>query len=218
MRTMDREVLENSFVEQHYTQAQNINPHKKQKDDPKYEEKIKLIEECQKIVGTDDSKKKALNIAIIGLPGGGKSSFLNTIFASFSTKCWEDIVQFGSFGTLDRQFTTRFKSFTKDVYYKPKDAYLMPTFLDMTGFEDEDSANTSELLELVFAGRIRENEELKSAVSFGILKCIRKLVCHRPVDRIIVVCTSNPDVNLPKSFCKAVWDAKKNTGVTMKYY
>lgn len=120
---MDREVLENSFVEQHYTQAQNINPHKKQKDDPKYEEKIKLIEECQEIVGTDDSKKKPLNIAIIGLPGGGKSSLLNTVFASFSTKCWEDIVQFGSFGTLDRQFTTRFKRFAYSYYF-----YVVKTF------------------------------------------------------------------------------------------
>ncbi|XP_052076324.1 uncharacterized protein LOC127714303 [Mytilus californianus] len=206
---MKRDVLENSFVEQYYSQAQHIIPQENQKNDPKYEEKIELIKECQEIAGTDLSTKPPLNIAIIGLPGGGKSSLLNTIFASFSTSCWEDIVQFGSFGTLGKQFTTRFKSFPKDVYYKPTDAYLMPTFLDMTGFEDEDSAKTLALLELVFAGRIREEEELTSAKSSGFNYFIRKGVCHRPVDRIIVVCTSNPDDNLPPSFFNAVWKAKK---------
>ncbi|XP_063417644.1 uncharacterized protein LOC134700217 isoform X2 [Mytilus trossulus] len=206
---MSRDELNTSSVEQVCHPANRIIPHKKQEDDPKYIEKINLIRECQEIVGTDHSKRKPLNIAIIGLPGGGKSSLLNTIFASFSTKCWEDTVQFGSFGEHDKQFTTRFKSFPKDVYYKPKDTYLMPTFLDMTGFEDEDSAKSLELLEMVFAGRIREDEELKSALSFGIMKFIRKFLCYRPVDRIIVVCTSNPDVPLSRDFFNAVWKAKK---------
>lgn len=114
---MDRELLENSFVEQHYTQAQSINTHKKQEDDPKYEEKLNLIWECQELVGTDHSNRKPLNIAIIGLPGVGKSSLLNTIFASFSTKCWDDIVEFGSFGTLAIQFTTRFKRYAYSSYF-----------------------------------------------------------------------------------------------------
>ncbi|CAC5385080.1 unnamed protein product [Mytilus coruscus] len=209
MVEMVREVLENSFVEQYYNQAHSIIPQVNQEDDPKYNEKKELIKECQEIVGTTHSEKPPLNIAIIGLPGGGKSSLLNTIFASFSTDRWKDVVQFGSFGTLDKQFTTRFKSFTKDVYYKPTDTYLMPTFLDMTGFEDDDSANTLALLELVFAGKIRENEELTRAKKFGFNYFIRMGVCHRPVDRIIVVCTSNPNVNLPTSFFNAVWKAKK---------
>lgn len=67
---------------------------------------------------------------------------------------------------------------------------------------------------MVFSGRIREDEELKGALRFGIMKFIRKLLgyCYRPVDRIIVVCTSNPDVPLSREFFNAVWAAKKKHG------
>ena len=47
------------------------------------EEKAELIMQCKEIVGNDMSGRRPLNIAVIGPPGCGKSSFLNTIFASF---------------------------------------------------------------------------------------------------------------------------------------
>ncbi|XP_052076657.1 uncharacterized protein LOC127714635 [Mytilus californianus] len=213
---VERDVWENSFVEQHYNKNHGIIPHTDPKEDPKYNEKNKLIRKCQKIVGTNVSGKPPLNIAIVGTPGGGKSSLLNTIFASFSTESWTEIVPFGSFGRAQRQRTTRFKSYVKDTYYKRsvQDAYLMPTFLDMTGFEDDDSEKSVALLELLCTGRIKEDEELRSAKDYAtkygaeaLLGRYNKGVCHRPVDRIIVVCTSNLDVNIPESFLNAVWKA-----------
>ncbi|XP_063417632.1 uncharacterized protein LOC134700203 [Mytilus trossulus] len=219
----ERDVLENSFVEKYYNRNHDIVPHKDPKDDPKYNEKNTLIRECQDIVGTKPSGKPPLNIAIVGTPGGGKSSLLNTIFSSFSKDRWHDIAPFGSFGRAQRQRTTEFTSYEKKDYYKRKDGddYLMPTFLDMTGFEDDESERSVALLELVFTGRIKEHEELRSAKDYAekygaeaLLGRYNRGVCHRPVDRIIVVCTSNLDVNLPVSFLNAVWKAAtKHRGI-----
>lgn len=114
---IERDVWENSFVEQYYNREHPIishkNVHKNMKDDPNYDEKIELIKKCQELVGTTNStcKKPPLNIAIIGTPGGGKSSLLNTIFASFSTDCWKEIVSFGSHGEAGKQFTKQFTRF-----------------------------------------------------------------------------------------------------------
>ncbi|CAC5357228.1 unnamed protein product [Mytilus coruscus] len=66
----------------------------------------------------------------------------------------------------------------------------------------------------ILSGRVKENEELRSAKDYAekygaeaLLERYNKGVCHRPVDRIIEVCTSNLDVNLPESFLNAVWKA-----------
>ncbi|XP_076070521.1 uncharacterized protein LOC143042149 [Mytilus galloprovincialis] len=220
-----RDVWENSFVEQYYNRNDDskIVPHKDPKDDPKYNEKNTLIRECQKIVGTKPSGKPPLNIAIVGTPGGGKSSLLNTIFSSFSKDRWHDIAPFGSFGTADKQRTTEFTSYEKKDYYKRQvgDDYLMPTFLDMTGFEDEETEESVALLELVFTGRIKEHQELSSVKDYAdkygaeaLLGRYNKGVCHRPVDRIIVVCSSHLKVNLPVSFLNSVWKAAtKHRGI-----
>lgn len=100
----------------------------------------------------------------------------------------------------------------------------MPTFLDMSGFEDDESKETLALLEMVFTGRIKEEEELidvkEYANKYGVhalLTKYNKRLCHRPVDRIIVVCTSNCDENLPPNFLKAVWKAaRKHRGNFIK--
>ncbi|XP_076070526.1 uncharacterized protein LOC143042151 isoform X1 [Mytilus galloprovincialis] len=211
--TPEKDVWENSFVEKFYNRDHDIVPHEDPKDDPKYDEKNKLIRRVQDIVGTHSSGKPPLNIAIVGLPGGGKSSLLNTIFASFSTERWTEIVPFGSFGRAQRQRTTRFTSYAKDCYYKRRvpDAYLMPTFFDMTGFEDDDSDTSLALLELVFTGRMKDFEVLTRAQNYAsaygaeaLLKSYNRGVCNHPIDRIIVVCTSNPDCRLPTSLLNAV--------------
>jgi predicted GTPase len=45
--------------------------------------KTKLIQHCKDTVGNELDGRRPLNIAVIGPPGCGKSSFLNTIFASY---------------------------------------------------------------------------------------------------------------------------------------
>ena len=68
--------------------------------------KQKLINICQTTVGTKSDGRRPLNIAIIGPPGCGKSSFLNTIFASFSDEKWKELAEHGSSGETGRQTST----------------------------------------------------------------------------------------------------------------
>ena len=63
--------------------------------------KTKLILLCKTIVGNDLDGQRPLNIAVIGPPGCGKSSFLNTVFASFNninSPRWREIARVGDFG------------------------------------------------------------------------------------------------------------------------
>ena len=65
--------------------------------------KQKLIKICQRGVGTKSDGCQRLNIAIIGPPGCGKSSLLNTIFASFSDEKWKELAEHGSTGETGKQ-------------------------------------------------------------------------------------------------------------------
>ena len=74
--------------------------------------KTQLIQQCKDTVGNDVGGRRPLNIAVIGPPGCGKSSFLNTIFASFKNNdraCWREIVKTGDYGEHDIQETSRLR-------------------------------------------------------------------------------------------------------------
>ena len=63
--------------------------------------KSQLILQCQHIVGNDLDGRRPLNIAVIGPPGCGKSSFLNTIFASFNNTGnahWREVARVADYG------------------------------------------------------------------------------------------------------------------------
>lgn len=112
-------------------------------------------------------------------------------------------------------------SYTKKDYCRfSNDAdSLMPTFLDMTGFSDEQSDHILNLLELVFSGRIREKEKIADIVhlSADAANKFNKEVKHRPVDRIIVVSTLEPDSNLPLDLMNAIVKAaRKNRGMIIR--
>ena len=71
-----------------------------------------LILQCQHIVGNDLDRRRPLNIAVIGPLGCDKSSFLNTIFASFKNKdrdCWREIAKAADYGGHDIQETLRLR-------------------------------------------------------------------------------------------------------------
>ena len=75
--------------------------------------KTKLIEQCKHTVGNDLDGRTPLNIAVIGPPGCGKSSFLNTLFASFKNNndaCWRVIAKMGDYGGQDFQETSRLRT------------------------------------------------------------------------------------------------------------
>ena len=74
--------------------------------------KTQLILQCKDTVGNDLDERRPLNIAVIGPPGCGKSSFLNTIFASFKNNdraCWREIAKMGDYGKHDIQETSRLR-------------------------------------------------------------------------------------------------------------
>ncbi|VDI05382.1 Hypothetical predicted protein, partial [Mytilus galloprovincialis] len=57
----------------------------------------------------------------------------------------------------------------KDYYTRDRDEgeYLLPTFLDMTGFEDDDTPLNTELLNIVLCGKLKEGEELHKVINYG---------------------------------------------------
>ena len=71
--------------------------------------KTQLILQCKPTVGNDMSGRRPFNIAVIGPPGCGNSSFLNTIFASFKNNeraCWREIAKMGDYGEHDIRETS----------------------------------------------------------------------------------------------------------------
>ncbi|XP_076071108.1 uncharacterized protein LOC143042597 [Mytilus galloprovincialis] len=214
---MDDDKWENANVQDKHTEVFHI--YDNQQDDPEYSKKLDIIYECQQHVGNDSSGRLPLNIAVIGPPGCGKSSFLNTVFASFNTDSWRQIAPIGFYKIRGCQlhYTERFKSYTKKDYYRggPKDdGVLLPTFLDMTGFSDENSKTVLDLLEMVFSGRIKEQQKLSDFVQgakhmSSSVNHYNKEVNHLPVDRIIVVCTLDPVSALPSDLLSCIVEASR---------
>ncbi|VDI17052.1 Hypothetical predicted protein [Mytilus galloprovincialis] len=215
----DQGKLKHSLNEDDNSEVYHIYDH--QQDDPKYSEKLGLIFECQSLVGDDRQGRSPLNIAIIGQTGCGKSSFLNTVFASLNTDCWRDIARSGFFKIEGPQLhcTERFRSFSKKDYYRATndEGVLMPTFLDMTGFPDENTKTVLDLLEIIFSGRINENQKLADieegvkSISAEAMNYYNKEVSHLPVDRIIVVSTLDPESPLPRYLLSAISEAAKKS-------
>ncbi|VDH99103.1 Hypothetical predicted protein, partial [Mytilus galloprovincialis] len=89
----DHEKWKHTLNEVNNSEVYHIYDH--QQDDPMYSKKLRLLSKCQKLVGNDRQGRSPLNIAIIGQACCGKSSFLNTIFASLNTDCWREIATSG---------------------------------------------------------------------------------------------------------------------------
>lgn len=111
-------------------------------------------------------------------------------------------------------------SFKKEEYYKRKgqnseeDDILMPTFIDLTGFEDSNSDVNKELLNMVFYGRLTEYEKIKEVLDClsadGTNGAKRKYYArdeYLVVDRIIFVCSLEPKAPLPTQLMECVSEA-----------
>ncbi|XP_052062883.1 uncharacterized protein LOC127702640 [Mytilus californianus] len=172
---------------------------------------------CQDEVGTIYHGKRPLNIVIIGVPGCGKSSLLNTIFASFSDERWKPIALQGNYGKLGKQFTQSLISYKKERYYTRKgrirkdDGVLMPTFIDMSGFEDINNGLNRELLNTVLYEKLHEYEKFKDVYECfnnsgkdGVRRKYGERNEYLVVDRIILVCSGDPIVPLPINLMECV--------------
>ncbi|XP_063414463.1 uncharacterized protein LOC134696545 [Mytilus trossulus] len=187
-----------------------------------YERKQELLQDCKRLT---ECVRKPLNVAIIGPPGCGKSSFLNTVFASLNSDRWYEYAKIGKFGNhegvMGMQVTRRLRSFPKEEYYRQNGLYMLPTFIDMTGFEDDDSVITEELLFLILSGKVKEKETLNDIATYGRLHGIttmqneyRKRSPYRRINRIIIVCSLNPDSAMPTALFKSVVNVANDLDIT----
>ena len=96
----------------------------------------------------------------------------------------------------------------------------MPTFLDITGLDDDESEIKKEMLRILLSGKLEEGEELISVYQFFMnngqdMHKLRQLYNKRSenenakVDRIVVVCTANPIARLPDCLLRAIRDTAK---------
>jgi arylsulfatase A-like enzyme len=107
-----------------------------------------------------------------------------------------------------------FLSYPRKAYMQQSNSrQLMPTFYDMTGFEDEEGVLQAEMLSIFFNGKLQERDNLKSVRQYYSenrrdIHRLRQLYNKRSVkarvDRIIVVCAANPTRPLPVSLLTAI--------------
>lgn len=128
-------------------------------------------------------------------------------------------IWFKMFPTGKSKFFLQYFSFTKEVYYRENDNLLFPTFMDMTGFENDFSKLNRELLNIILKGKLEEKEYLSDVVQFGKKygeKALRLKYNSRPVykriDRIIAVCSCNPFSVLPVYLFDMISEIASNRG------
>ncbi|XP_071126113.1 uncharacterized protein [Mytilus edulis] len=124
---------------------------------------------------------------------------------------------------MGMQVTRRLRSFPKEEYYRQNDLCMLPTFIDMTGFENDDSVITEELLFLVLSGKVKEKESLNDIATYGRLHGITKMkeeyrswkrFPNRRINRIIIVCSLNPDSAMPTALFKSVVNVANELDIT----
>ncbi|XP_062592934.1 uncharacterized protein LOC134254432 [Saccostrea cucullata] len=144
-----------------------------------------LIEELKNLVGM--TTNSPLTVAVIGTPGSGKSSFINTMITSMTGnyRHWTRTGDFGGSGQT-------------------------PNFLDIAGFQDTNDEVTRELLNLLFYGRIPSDVPLdevaedirQRGVTYTDIKYPEEQG-NKKVDRIIFI-ASAVDLHLPVQLMHAV--------------
>lgn len=186
------------------------------------QKKQDMIFEILREVGKVVDGKKTQNIAIIGPPGVGKSSTINTIAAAFNDKRWREYAYSGFHGGDNKQVTYYTKSYQKHKYLEDRiySDYCMPTLIDIAGFQNEESETIEEILRIVFFGRLPEEESLKDALEekerSGLEGLKQKYLKNKEelkVDRIIFV--SSATENVPKQLISCVLKAARPSGGEM---
>ncbi|CAG2194843.1 unnamed protein product [Mytilus edulis] len=159
-----------------------------------YERKQELLQDCKRLT---ENVRKPLNVAIIGPPGCGKSSFLNTVFASLNSDRWYEYAKIGKFGNhegvMGMQVTRRLRSNNRRT--------LIPCLIWKS--ERKESLN-----DIATYGRLhgitKMKEEYRSWKRFP----------NRRINRIIIVCSLNPDSAMPTALFKSVVNVANELDIT----
>ena len=89
----------------------------------------------------------------------------------------------------------------------------MPTFIDMTSFEDVNNEFNKELLKIVFYGRLEEFEKFEDVIKCyndsglnGLRNTYGQRKEYRRIDRIIFVLSGDPTAQLPTQLMECVYE------------
>ncbi|XP_062583988.1 uncharacterized protein LOC134245747 [Saccostrea cucullata] len=173
------------------------------------EKKQKLLEELKERIGKKTGAP--LTVAVIGTPGSGKSSFINTMITSITGnyRKWRRTADFG--GLPVTQSGNRI-SREKYLYSADKSLreYDFPDFVEIAGFQNTNDEMTYELLDLLFYGRIPSNVHLANVAGeirrhgkWFTDKMYPETPECKKFDRVIFV-ASAADRNLPVQLMQAV--------------
>ncbi|XP_041373202.1 uncharacterized protein LOC121386390 [Gigantopelta aegis] len=163
-------------------------------------EKTRFIKRIKNI--SDEVEGRPLTVALIGCVGVGKSSLINTIAAALSTGRWREYAYSGMRGNMAEPVTTHTKRFPRCCQPDSMDTEKLPTLLDIAGFPEAMDWIWEKVLQLLFYGRIPENENLKNVYDYltrqredaSIIPKYIRTYDHLKVDRVIVVCSANEEV------------------------
>ncbi|XP_062608720.1 uncharacterized protein LOC134270511 [Saccostrea cucullata] len=157
------------------------------------------FEEIQRLEERLNEYKVPKNVAIIGPPRVGKSSLMNSIIASFSSKCWRERTREGFVDQPGEQVTHHLIKITKNEYLgsERQKSYPYPTLIDMDGFDDESSDEVKEQLRYVLFGVVPNEENIKDTIRVHTSEGVRGLreICeqeqeHQRMDCLIFVASS----------------------------
>ncbi|XP_062605832.1 uncharacterized protein LOC134267639 [Saccostrea cucullata] len=175
------------------------------------EHRLTFLEELKERIGKKTSRP--LTVAVIGTPGAGKSSFINTMITSI-TGNYRQWTRTGDFGGFGQAITLRVIRISREKYMSSADKshqeYDFPIFVDIAGFQNTNDEITSELLNLFFYGRVPSNvllakvaEEIRKHGKWFTDKKYPETPECKKVDRVIFMASAeNP--NLPVQLMQAV--------------
>ncbi|XP_013389998.1 uncharacterized protein LOC106158517 [Lingula anatina] len=172
----------------------------------------RIIEKCEKQL---DLRQR--RIILIGPPGAGKSSFVNSIAAAMS-KSFSMVAEAGSFGDSRGDAESGITLYLSDFLNLGLEESKfddLPTLIDLTGLPNNERLDLlQEVLSIVIYGRLPENERVQALFDFVYREGngVKDLRLKYPETResrdleatcIVFVLNADSD-NVPESLMKAV--------------
>lgn len=165
---------------------------------------------AEKLKAEDYSSKRPQNIGVIGTQGVGKSSLINTFVRVLSdTDCHEcKMTQNKS------EHVYSMTSIPMESYMSINPELCYPTFIDINGFQDDDSIWSEGLLRLVIEGRLPSDESIGKAADIGRHKGVHimmmqysKVYRRRRLDVLLFVTSAVQ--NVPERLARCVMNASQ---------